>query len=108
VLVKLEGVDSLTQAETLCDTTLSIAEEQLPPLGEGEFYYYQVIGLSVYTTSGAPVGIITQVFFAGGHDVWVVQQGKKEHLIPVIEEIVRMIDIPGKRAIIEPFEGLLE
>lgn len=108
IIVKLDGVDSIDQAETLRDLTVAVEETVLPPLEEGEFYYYQVIGLTVRTTAGTDIGEITQVFFSGGHDIWVVRQGAKEHLIPVIEDIVRSIDIPGKLAIIEPLPGLLD
>jgi 16S rRNA processing protein RimM len=108
VIVKLAGVDSLDHAKTLCDMTVAVEETVLPPLKDGEFYYYQVIGLSVRTATGTEIGEIVQVFFSGGHDIWVVRQGEKEYLIPVTEEIVRSIDIPGKQAIIEPLAGLLD
>jgi 16S rRNA processing protein RimM len=108
VLVKLQGIESVEQASAFREAIVAVTEDQLPPLHEGEFYYYQVVGLEVLTTNGAQIGKIAQIFFSGGHDVWVVCQGKKEHLIPVTEEIVRSIDIPSGRAIIEPMEGLLE
>ena len=108
VIVKLDGVDSIDHAETLRDMTVAVEETVLPPLEDGEFYYYQVIGLTVRTTTGMNIGEIAQVFFSGGHDIWVVRQGEKEYLIPVIEDIVRSIDIPAKQAIIEPLAGLLE
>lgn len=108
VIVRLASVDSLDHAETLCNMTVLVEETVLPPLNDGEFYYYQVIGLTVRTTTGKEIGEIVQVFFSGGHDVWVVRQGEREYLIPVTEEIVRSIDIPGKQAIIEPLAGLLE
>lgn len=108
IIVKLDGVDSLDHAETLRDMTVAVEETVLPPLKDGEFYYYQVVGLTVRTTTGTEIGEIAQVFFSGGHDIWVVRQGEKEYLIPVTEEIVRSIDIPGKQAIIDPLEGLLE
>jgi 16S rRNA processing protein RimM len=85
-----------------------VEESILPPVQEGEFYYYQVIGLHVRTTAGRDIGVISRVFFSGGHDIWVVQQGEKEYLIPVTEEIVRVIDIPGGHAVIEPLDGLLD
>lgn len=107
LLIKFQGVTSLEQAQLLRGSEVSIEEDQLPPLQEGEFYYYQVVGLRVLTTTGEEIGTIAEVFFSGGHDVWVVRQGKKEYLIPVTEEIVRTIDIAGGRAIIEPMEGLL-
>lgn len=108
VLLKLETIDSLELAEALRERVLAVGESALPPLQEGEFYYYQVIGLDVRTTSGEVIGKISQVFFSGGHDVWVVRQGKKEYLIPVTEEIVRVIDVPGGHAVIEPIDGLLD
>ncbi len=108
VLVKLQGVDSLAQAQALREAIVSVEETQLAPLREGEFYYCQVIGLKVRTQAGEELGTIVQVFFSGGHDVWVVRRGKEEYLIPVTEEIVRSIDIPRGQAIIEPIAGLLE
>ena len=108
VLVKLAGVDSLDHAETLREKVVAVEETILPPLKDGEFYYYQVVGLTVRTTKGMEVGEIAHVFFSGSHDIWVVRQGEKEYLIPVTEEIVRSIDLPGRQAIIEPLEGLLE
>lgn len=108
ILIKLQGIDSLEQAQLLREMIVTVEESILPPLQEGEFYYYQVIGLQVRTTSGKDIGVITQVFFSGGHDIWVVHQEKKEYLIPVIEEVVRTIDIAGEQVTIEPIEGLLE
>jgi 16S rRNA processing protein RimM len=108
VLLKLETIDSLERAETLREKTLAVEESVLPPVQDGEYYYYQVIGLSVRTTAGREIGVISQVFFSGGHDIWVVQEGKKEYLIPVTEEIVRVIDIPGGHVVIEPLDGLLD
>jgi 16S rRNA processing protein RimM len=106
--VKLQGIDSLAQAQALRESIVSVAETELAPLHDGEFYYCQVIGLKVRTPAGEELGTIVQVFFSGGHDVWVVRRGKEEYLIPVTEEIVRSIDIPGGQAIIEPLAGLLE
>ena len=108
LLLKFKGIDSRDHAETLRDSALLVAKEILPPLQEGEFYYYQVIGLPVRTTADEMVGTITQVFSTGGHDVWVVHNGKKEYLIPVVEDIVQTIDIEHRQVIIAPPEGLLK
>lgn len=107
-LLRFQGITSLEQAQTLRDSVVVVEADLLPPLAEGEFYYYQVVGVPVFTSGGECLGAIIQVFFSGGHDVWVVQQGEKEYMIPVTEEIVRSIDIPGRRIVIEPLEGLLD
>ena len=108
VLIKLRGIDSLEQAQSLREMIITVEETLLPPLQTGEFYYYQVIGLQARTVSGKDIGVITQVFFSGGHDIWIVQQGEKEYLIPVTEEVVRTIDITGGYVTIEPLAGLLD
>lgn len=107
LLVAFAGVVSREQAQALCGHTLAVHERQLPPLQDNEFYYYQVLGLAVLTTAGQHIGTVRQVFFSGGHDVWVVRRGRKEYLIPVIQAIVRSIDIPGRHAVIAPVDGLL-
>jgi 16S rRNA processing protein RimM len=108
LLVKFQGVDSFDHAHQLREAVIAIPEDLLPPLQDGEFYHYQVIGLRVLTTEGEDIGGIAEVFFSGGHDVWVVRQGKREYLIPVVDEIVRTIDIAGGQAVIKPMEGLLD
>src|SRR5262249_42513200 len=74
MVVKLQGVDSLAQAQALRESIVLVEETQLASLREGEFYYCQVIGLKVRTQAGEEVGTIAQVFFSGGHDVWVVRR----------------------------------
>jgi 16S rRNA processing protein RimM len=108
LLVRLQGIDSLEQAQELRDSVLSVETKALPLLQDGEFYYYQVIGLDVVTSAGDSIGKIVHVFFSGGHDVWVVRRGKTEHMIPVTDEIVRAIDLAEQRAVIEPMPGLLD
>ena len=108
LLVAFEGVVSREQAQALRDRTVAVGEHQLPPLQDNEFYYYRVVGLTVLTTAGQELGTLREVFFSGGHDVWVVRQGKKEYMIPVTQEVVRSIDIPGRQAVIEPLDGLLD
>jgi 16S rRNA processing protein RimM len=108
LLVRFQGITSVEQAQALRAMTVTVEEQALPPLPDGEFYYYQLIGLPVFTTRGEFIGAIAQVFFSGGHDILIVQRGEKEYMIPVTEEIVRSLDIPGRRVVIEPLEGLLE
>jgi len=61
VLLKLKGIDDRTSAESLRSTWLQIPEEQAMPLQEGQYYLYQVIGLSVYDESDNYLGVITEV-----------------------------------------------
>ncbi len=107
--LELEGIDTIEQAQALRGSVLYIAVDDLPPVADKEFYYFQVVGLRVETTEGRLLGNIEEVFFNGANDVWVVRNGERgELLIPVIDDVVRRIDVAGGRAIIEAIPGLLD
>ena len=105
--LELEGIDTIEQAQALRGMALYLAIDDLPPVADKEFYYYQVVGLLVETTEGRLLGRIDEIFFNGANDVWVVKGGPDEVLIPVIEDVVRQIDLEGGRVIIEAIPGLL-
>jgi ribosomal 30S subunit maturation factor RimM len=37
-----------------------------------------------------------------------VRDGAREHLIPVIADVIRRVDLAAGRIVIDPIEGLLE
>lgn len=106
--LELEGIDTIEQAQALRGVDLYLAIDDLPPAAGKEFYYFQVIGLPVETVDGRLLGAIEEVFFNGAHEVWVVRGELGEILIPVIEDVVRRIDLEGRRIVIEAIPGLLD
>jgi 16S rRNA processing protein RimM len=106
--MELGGVDYIEQAQALRGAELYIAVDDLPPIAENEFYYFQVVGLRVETTDGRLLGKIDEVFFNGSNDVWIVRSDCREVLVPVIDDVVRQIDLEGGRAVIEAIPGLLD
>ena len=108
LLLHLRGIDGINEAEKWIGSFLSVPEETLQPLGSGEYYHYQVVGLDVFNTQGEWVGIITRVWLKEGGDLYVVTGSHKEYLIPAVKEIIEKIDFPGGRMIINPPPGLLD
>jgi len=108
MLVGLAGVADRTAAEALVGSRVLVRTADLPPAADDEFYYYEVVGFDVDTVAGAHVGTITATFATGANDVWVVQAADREHLIPVVAEVVRTIDRAGRRVVIDPSPGLLD
>jgi len=108
VLVQLKGIDGIDIAKTLVGSTLLVDEEALQPPGPGEYYYYQALGLNVFDTRGVWIGKVTRIWFKKGGDLYVVSGASREYLIPAIKEVVEKIDIPGKKMIINPPNGLLD
>ena len=85
-----------------------LAAEDVPPAEPGEFYYYEAIGCEVFLTDGTRLGAIEEVFSNCAHDIWVVRDGKREVLVPVIEDVVKAMDFAARRVTIEPIPGLLD
>jgi 16S rRNA processing protein RimM len=108
IRVVLEGLDGPDAADALGGSTVAVALEDLPAKAPGEFYYYEAIGCAVTTTDGRRLGLIEEVFATGANDVWVVRDGAAEVLVPVIENVVKSIDLGARQMVIEAVPGLLD
>ena len=101
VLAKLEGIDDRTQAEALTGCQLFIRRQQLPWLEAGEYYWSDLIGLTVETLQAEPLGVVSEMLETGADDVMVLQ-GERERLIPfVMDEIVREVDLGKRRLVVD-------
>ncbi len=74
----------------------------LPPLDADEYYWQDILGMRVVTEDGGNVGTITEIFPTGSNDVYVVQEGEREVLIPAIKEVVVSIDTKARTMVIRP------
>jgi 16S rRNA processing protein RimM len=108
IRVVLEGLDNPDAADALRGSTVAVALADLPAKAPGEFYYYEAIGCVVTTTDGRRLGVIEEVFATGANDVWVVRDGAAEVLVPVIDNVVKSIDLGARMMVIEAVPGLLD
>jgi len=108
-LLQFDGRDTLNDVLAFKGAHLKIKKDQLSELPQGIYYHYQIIDCAVFTQTGEKVGTVTEILSPGANDVWVVKRHKqKDALIPFIKDVVKDIDIPNKKIIIEPMEGLLD
>ncbi|HXG42899.1 MAG TPA: ribosome maturation factor RimM [Dehalococcoidia bacterium] len=107
VLLRLEGIEDRTAAEAYRFHYLELPQEELEPLGEGEYYYFQLVGLEAVTSSGERLGTVRRVMeTGGGNQVLVVRGERGEVLLPAVEEFVR-VDLEAGRIVVEDVPGLL-
>lgn len=110
-ILKLAGFDNINDVEKYKGLLLKVTEEQLVDLEEDEYYFHDIIGCRVVTEDGTELGTITEILTPGANHVWVVERPRgqgKPVLLPVIDEVVRKVDVPGKTVHIELMEGLLD
>ena len=107
VLVKFVGYDNINDVEKFRDHELLVSGEDQQPLEDGQYYYRQIIGLTVKTVDGEELGKIKEIMSPGANDVWVVDRsGKDELLLPVIDDVVKKVDLANQQVIVELMEGL--
>jgi 16S rRNA processing protein RimM len=107
---RLSGVPDKDAADALRGTRLYAPRSALPSLPDDEYYYSDLIGLTVLDTGGVEIGQIAAVMDHGAGDILELRgKGLKGSvLIPFTAQIVPTVDLTAGRVIIDPPEGLLD
>ncbi len=105
-LISLSGVDDRRQAESLVGAEMFIEKARLPEPAPGTYYWFDLIGMEVYSTAENYLGRLTAVIPTSGNDIYVVKNGEKEVLVPALESVVRDIDCERRRMQVDLPEGL--
>jgi 16S rRNA processing protein RimM len=106
LILKLKGIEDRDAAERLSGSSVWILAGKMKALPEGEYYWREIIGLSVVTEEGMPLGRISAVFPTGSNDVYVCRGGAEEILLPAIAEVIREIDREHGRMVVRLLKGL--
>ncbi len=107
-VLRLSGLNSIEQAEIFRAARIFIRKDSLIKRDEDEFFYYELLGLNVYLSTGQYLGVVKEIFPTGSNDVYVVESQEKEYLIPAIHQVIKEINIAQKRIVILPIKGLLD
>lgn len=93
LVAQLAGYDGRELARQLVGAEIAVARQQLPAAAEGEYYWVDLVGLTVVTLAGTELGRVDHLFETGANDV-VVVKGQQEHLIPFVQgQYIREIDL---------------
>jgi 16S rRNA processing protein RimM len=107
ILLQLEGCASVEAAQALIGCDVCVPRHELPPPGEGEFYWFDLEGLAVVTEDGAYLGRVADFFPTGSNEVLVVRDGRREVLLPFIKDVILAVDAPQGRLWVRIVPGLL-
>ncbi len=108
VLLELVGITSREAAEKLNKLRVFADEQDLPPLEEGEFYFSELVGLSVSTKEDSDLGTVIDVIEGKGQNIMLIRkQSGGEVMIPMVEEFIVELDLKSRHVVIDPVEGLL-
>ncbi|TPG43062.1 16S rRNA processing protein RimM [Sphingomonas koreensis] len=83
-IARFAEVSDRNAAEKLRGTTLTVPRSSLPPLEDGEYYHVDLIGLSVESDAGEPVGTVVTVDNFGAGDILEIERpGGARFMVPV-------------------------
>jgi 16S rRNA processing protein RimM len=107
LLLQLEGCVSQEMARSLVGCDLCVGRDELPPPPDGDFYWFDLEGLLVYTEDGLCLGRVEEFFPTGSNDVLVVRQGVQETLLPFIKDVILAVDAAQGMMHVRAIPGLL-
>lgn len=105
-LLKFKNINSREEAAAFVGKELSVPQEQRIDLPEDVYFIHDLIGLQVFDIDGNYLGELEDVFVMAGNDVYQVNCGGEEILIPAVSEFVREISLRERKMIVKTIEGL--
>jgi 16S rRNA processing protein RimM len=100
LVVKLQSIDDRDAAVACKGKQIAVPRASLPKLKGEEYYWSDLIGLTVKNQQNVDFGKITDVFATGANDV-IVATGDKERLIPYIAQVIVEVDLDAKTMLVD-------
>ena len=101
--VLLKGFADRASVERFRHALLQVPEDALPPLPEGQYYRFQLLGLVVVDRDGSTLGTLDEVIETGANDVYRVRTPAGEDiLLPALDDVIVRIDLAAKRMLVDP------
>lgn len=107
-VVGFEGFSRIEDVERLAGLEVRVPEESLLPLEQNQYYEHDLVGCSVITIAGHPIGTVARVEGGMTGSRLVIEDARGEIQIPLALAICVEIDIERKSIRIDPPDGLLE
>ena len=105
---RIDGIVTKEDADALRNVNLYAPRDMMPSLPDDEFYYTDLIGLTVVDTGGATLGTVKNVMDHGAGDLLevIVPGASDTVLLPFTKEAVPTVDVATGRIVANPPDGL--
>ena len=101
VIVKLEGIDRIEDAEKMKEKFMEVERENAVELEEDCYFLSDLRECTVFDTNGKELGRIFEVIQTKNNDVYWIKK-PTELLIPVLKDIVIDINMEERKITIRP------
>lgn len=102
LLVKLKNCGSPEEASAYTNGLIAVDRGDLPELKSNEYYWVDLIGLTVFNTQGVCYGRVTSLLATGANDVLVIlKEDSSEMLIPYLSSVVKSVDLSQQQMVVD-------
>lgn len=108
VILQFEGSNDRDASERLRSHTVFFPIEDLAPLPDGHFYFFQVVGYTVIDKAQGTIGTVKGIWDGHAQDVLAIDYQGHELLVPMTDEFVLDADHEKKVLHTAVPEGLVE
>jgi len=106
LIIAFKGRNTREEADELRSRTIWMTREQIGPLDEDRWFVQDLVGMTVLTDDGEALGRLVDVMHQPANAVFVVETESGEVLLPVIDDVIRTVDIEKGRMIVHLLPGL--
>lgn len=96
LVAAFEGFADRNAAEALQGRYIAAPREALPNTGDNEYYWGDLVGLTVVNQGGEALGRVEALMSTGAHDVLQIRDGDDERLIPFVAAYVLDVDLTNR------------
>jgi len=86
----------------------AISRGAAPPLPAGQYYEYELVGMTVVAETGRVLGTLEEVFETGSNHVFVVRREGRELLIPGLRQVVASVDLQTRTMTVRLIPGMVD
>lgn len=104
VLASIEGLEDRDEAARLSGCAVALERSVLPPLADGEFYWADLLGMTVINLQGQALGTVLRVIATGANDCLEVRAAGADTvtMIPFLwQTVVHAVDQTAKRLVVD-------
>ena len=91
--VKLAHINDRDAAALLRGYTIEIKRSDFEPAQEGEYYWADLVGLTVHNRQNELIGTVNSLMETGAHDILVVDGEHGRKLIPFVDHYIDNVDL---------------
>lgn len=102
LVAAFDGVDDRNAAEALIGKLIGTVREAMPPTADDEFYWGDLVGLTVRNSEAHTLGVVRELMETGANTVLVVVDAEgASRLIPFVSHVVRQVDLVQREILVD-------